>query len=156
VNYEVIFDTREVNYIGWGLAATALIVILTGIVVVVARRQFDGRAGAVFTYLFVGLVGLWTVVAWVSTVREYSSAIAALNDGRASVVQGRVSSYEPLPANRKGVERFCVEGKCFYYSDSDNTAGFSTTSSHGGPIALNLPVRVSFVGNTIVKLEVAK
>ena len=53
-------------------------------------------------------------------------------------------------------ERFCVEDKCFQYSDSDTGAGFNNTSSHGGPIKSGLHVRVTFVANTIVKLEVAQ
>jgi hypothetical protein len=32
--------------------------------------------------------------------------------------------------------------------------GFNNTSSHGGPIREGLPVRVSYVGNTILKLEI--
>ncbi len=53
-------------------------------------------------------------------------------------------------------ERFCVEDKCFTYSDFVPTIGFNNTSSHGGPIKAGMPVRVTFVGNTIIKLEVGR
>ena len=53
------------------------------------------------------------------------------------------------------MERFCVSGTCFEYSDYVVTGGFNNTSSHGGPIRAGLPVRVSHVGDRIVKLEIA-
>jgi hypothetical protein len=40
------------------------------------------------------------------------------------------------------------------YSDYVVTAGFNNTASHGGPIRQDLPVRISYVGNSIVKLEI--
>jgi len=54
------------------------------------------------------------------------------------------------------MERFCVSGVCFAYSDFVITSGFNNTSSHGGPIREGLPVRVTYVGDMIVKLEVAR
>jgi hypothetical protein len=54
------------------------------------------------------------------------------------------------------MESFCVSGVCFRYSDYVVTAGFNQTSSHGGPIRDGLPVRVTYIGNTIVKLEVVE
>jgi hypothetical protein len=43
----------------------------------------------------------------------------------------------------------------FCYSDYEVTAGFNNSASHGGPIREGLPVRVSYIGNTIVRLEVS-
>jgi hypothetical protein len=48
-----------------------------------------------------------------------------------------------------------VESQCFSYSDYGDSVGFSNTSVRGGPIKAGLPVRVTFVGNTILKLEVS-
>ena len=156
MSYLVVFDTREVDYLSPSLGATALIVVLTAILLVLARKELDRRAGMVFSYLVIGLVGLGLAVTWSSTYREYSSAAAALDEGRTAVVQGRVSNFKATTSRGHEWERFCVEDKCFRYWDSGTSAGFNNTSSHGGPIKPGLPVRVTFVGNTIVKLEVAQ
>lgn len=157
MNYLVVFDTREVDYLSPSLGATGLIVVLTAILVVLVRKELDRRAGVVFSWLVPTLVGLCLAVTWISTYREYSSAAAALNEGRAAVAHGRVSNFKAW-TNRKGSpwERFCVEDKCFQYTDSDGDAGFDSPSSRGRPIKPGLPVRVTFVGDTILKLEVAQ
>jgi hypothetical protein len=51
-------------------------------------------------------------------------------------------------------ECFSVQAQTFCYSDYEVTAGFNNATSHGGPIREGLPVRVSYIGNTIVRLEV--
>jgi hypothetical protein len=53
------------------------------------------------------------------------------------------------------MEKFCVNDHCFEYSDYVITGGFNNTRSHGGPIREGLPVRVTFIRNKIIKLEVA-
>jgi len=72
------------------------------------------------------------------------------------VVEGTVSRFVPMPVTGHAMERFCVHDTCFEYSDFVITSGFNNTSSHGGPIREGLPVRVTFVGNKIVKLEITK
>ena len=76
--------------------------------------------------------------------------------GKAEIVEGAVSNFKPGTHDRgSAFESFCVKDKCFTYSDYEEQAGFNTMTINGGPIREGLPVRVTFVGNTIVKLEVA-
>jgi hypothetical protein len=49
-----------------------------------------------------------------------------------------------------------VQSETFCYSDYGITAGFNNSTSHGGPTREGLPVRVSYIGNTIVRLEARK
>jgi hypothetical protein len=79
----------------------------------------------------------------------------ALKDGHASVVEGLVSDFTPMPVTGHASESFCVERHCFYYSDFDSSIGFHNAASRGGPIKQDLRLRVSFLGNTILRLEVA-
>jgi hypothetical protein len=65
-----------------------------------------------------------------------------------------VTGFMPMPVTGHAMEHFCVSGACFSYSDYVVTAGFNRTSSRGGPIREGLPVRVTYLGNTILKLEV--
>jgi hypothetical protein len=76
--------------------------------------------------------------------------------GKAEVIEGAVSNFKP-GTNERGsaYESFCVKGACFTYSDYEESAGFNTMAINGGPIREGLPVRLTFVANTIVKLEVA-
>ena len=60
-----------------------------------------------------------------------------------------------MPVSGHAMEHFCVRQACFEYSDFVITAGFNNTASYGGPIRDGLPVRVTYVGNAIAKLEVA-
>ena len=155
MSYLVAFDIRNVDFMTPMYAAAGLIAVLTAIIFVVARKSLGVRGGRFFSWFMVCVAVLWAAWAWVSTYNLYTEALTALVDGRASVVEGRVSNFKPMPHSGHKYERFCVETQCFHYSDSDNSAGFHNTSSHGGPIKADLPVRVTFAGNTILKLEIA-
>ena len=52
------------------------------------------------------------------------------------------------------MESFAVGGHRFSYSDYVVTSGFHNTASHGGPIHDGLDVRVSYLGNLILRLEI--
>lgn len=156
MNYLVVFDIRDVDFITPSSVATGLIVVLTATLFVVVRRSIVGRGGVVLSYFILGVAGLWTATEWVSTYYAYQSAATALEQGRASVVQGRVSRFKPMPVTGHAMEYFCVESHCFTYADAVESIGFHNTSSHGGPIKPDLPVRVTYIGNTIVRLEVAR
>jgi hypothetical protein len=90
------------------------------------------------------------------TYLEYSSLTAAKETGRVKVVEGTVTNFKPMPVTGHAMERFCVRDACFEYSDYVITGGFNNTTSQGGPIKEGLPVRVMYVRNAIVKLEVAR
>jgi hypothetical protein len=60
-----------------------------------------------------------------------------------------------MPYAGHAQKRFSVCGVPFSYSDYIETGGVNRSSSHGGPIRAGLWVRVSYVGNTIARLEVA-
>jgi hypothetical protein len=53
-------------------------------------------------------------------------------------------------------EHFTVCGVPFSYSDYVVTEGFNRTSSHGGPMREGLWVRITYVGDIIARLEIAK
>jgi hypothetical protein len=61
-----------------------------------------------------------------------------------------------MPYTGHAMESFCVQEQCFSYSDYVVTTGFHNTASHGGPIREGLNVRIEYIGNIILKLEVAR
>ena len=75
-----------------------------------------------------------------------------LTSGDVTVVTGTVQdAFNP----NWGTEGFSVEGHSYSYQDSPYYVGFHQTAMNGGPIRNGLQVRVSSIGNVIVRLEIA-
>ena len=112
-----------------------------------------------FKYVMVGIV-----FAFVSFVVSYGfykdstyglpESVAALREGRASVIEGRVHDFVPMPFSGHAYEQFTLNGVPFSYSDFELHPCFNNTSSHGGPIRPDIWVRVSYSGNCILRIEV--
>ncbi|MEW1780679.1 hypothetical protein AB0305_00625 [Arthrobacter sp. NPDC080086] len=162
MEYRTVFDVAEVGYKAWTFPAFGLIFVAIGGVLVAYRKRLPGwskwhpRASTAFVFYFFGFAILWTSTAAISTFSQYSALSKARADNCVRVVEGLVTDFKPMPVTGHAMERFCVSGKCFEYSDYIVTSGFNNTRSHGGPIHEGLQVRVSYVGNTIVKLEIAE
>jgi hypothetical protein len=162
MDYQVVFDITTAGYKSWSFPAHGLIFVALGATLIVIRKRLPGwwrrhpLTSSMFAFFFFGFAVLWTLISFVSTYHDYLSLSSTKEANRASVVEGLVTNFKPMPATGHAMEIFCVQGVCFEYSDYVITAGFNNTSSHGGPIREGLPVRVTYVGNSIVKLEVAK
>jgi len=161
VEYRTVFDIAGAGFKSWSFSAFGLIFVALGAGLVVYRKRFPGwwrhhpRMSGVFAFSFFGFAMVWTIVSFVSTHGQYSKLASAARDGRTELVEGVVTNFKPMPASGHAMERFCVRERCFEYSDFVVTAGFNNTTSHGGPIHEGLPVRLTFVGHDIVKLEIA-
>jgi hypothetical protein len=162
MHYQVVFDIASAGYKSWPFSTFGIVFILIGAVLVAARKHLPSpwstrpAARNLFTFGFLAFAVLWTLATFVGTYRQYSIASDAERTGRALVAEGRVAEFKPMPFTGHSMESFCVAATCFRYSDYVITAGFNNTSSHGGPIREGLPVRLTYVGNTILKLEVAE
>ncbi|MGA8709500.1 MAG: hypothetical protein WB646_21230 [Steroidobacteraceae bacterium] len=112
------------------------------------------RRLAAILFLAVG-IGSTLGILLVSHNKYYTLATAE-KTGNVRVVEGVVTNFTPMPVDGHAMESFCVEKTCFQYSDHVFTGGFNNTSSQGGPIRAGLPVRVTYYGRRIVKLEIGK
>ena len=161
MEYETVFDIAVVGYKNWDFPALGLLVMALGAFIMAISkysRWRDGqspRARKVFAFVYFGFGALWTATAFINTYGQYSALAKAANSYRARVVEGIVANFKPKLSGR-GMESFCVSGTCFEYSDNVVTAGFNYTAYYGGPIRDGLRVRVTYVGNAIVKLEVVR
>jgi hypothetical protein len=161
MEYRTVFDIVKVGYKSWWFPAAGLILVAVGAGLVLlgprspswSKRPGWNRAIA---FGFLGFAVFWTLVTFLSTYSEYAHLRAAVDEGRFRTVEGVVSGFRPMPVSGHSMEHFCVRDECFEYSDYMIIAGFNNTSSHGGPIREGMAVRVSYVGDEIVKLEVAK
>lgn len=164
MNYVVVFDAAARGYSTWPFAAAGLPFVVIGIVLVKYRdalaRRLTGRAppkiAAVFAYFFLGFSLFWTLVVFTVTGRESARVRDALRHGRAEIVEGRVQGFKPMPYAGHADEHFTVCGVPFSYSDYVVTEGFNRSSSHGGPVREGLWVRITYVGDLIARLEIAK
>jgi len=159
MHYDVVFDVNTVGYEAWLFPAGVLIFAVIAVLVV---RSVPPRPGVVMTpvlravpYLVYGFAVLFTVFSFVGTYVQLARLRAAVASGRVQVVEGQVTDFTPLSDFGNKRESFRVSDHWFAYSDYGVTGGFNNTSTHGGPIREGLPVRVTYVGNTIVRLEVA-
>jgi hypothetical protein len=160
MSYVTVFDVADAGYKSAGFPAFGLIFVVLGILLVVFRRhipRWNTRSRAariIFPYGFLCFAVLWTVVTFVATYSEYRQASQVRAANGAPVVEGLVTNFVPMPVTGHAMESFCVSTVCFKYSDYAVTAGFNRTSSHGGPIREGLPVRITYFGNIILKLEI--
>jgi len=157
VDYETVYDLLDRGYDGWPSVIQGLLFVAIGVVLYLFRSRMRWPVQRVlFGYVWLAFSLFWTVsVAW-GTVHRYHWLRQAVLSNRTDVVSGPVREFVPMPYHGHAYERFCVEEECFQYSDFDETGGgFNNTQSHGGPIKAGLPVRVTYVGGTIVRLEVA-
>jgi hypothetical protein len=160
MDYTVVFD-RSVATAGyrtwWFPALGAVMTAGCGLFVLQqVRKNSPRQLATVFLALMTMLIALWTVDAFVTTFGQYYGLKSAIADGRAAVVVGVVTDFMPHHMGGRGPEKFCVRDTCFAYSDSVVTGGFNTTQANGGPIRDGLPVRVTYVGGRIVRLEIGR
>ena len=104
-------------------------------------------------------LGLCVILLAMRGIRNgHDDLVGLARSGSAQVVEGIVEGFHPMPVTGHDTERFTVAGESFAYSDYEITGGFNNAASHGGPIKSGLPVRITFVQdsmrNIIVKLEV--
>lgn len=97
---------------------------------------------------------LFSGMAFSTMYPEYANLRSEYLAGQFSVVEGRVTHFHPMPYEGHEEECFSIGDQTFCYSDYVVTPGFNNCTSHGGPIREGLPVRVSYIGSTIVRLEV--
>jgi hypothetical protein len=144
--YTTLFDITQKGF-PWLFDTGGLIIGALGIVVI--RRKKASYKWALGIAAF-GI--LWSLVSFSASYNQRRDALQVYAAGQYLIVEGPVESYQEEPVG-KG-ECFSAQGKRFCYSDFVIVPGFNNAAWHGGPIRPGLPVRVSYVGDTILKLEV--
>jgi hypothetical protein len=179
MNFKTIFDAAHQGYATWWFPAAGLVGVFVGALYVfkpalmlsmsrgaqfvskptMFRSLSDGSQGAankIISWCLLIFALLWTLGTFVFTFAEYRYVVNALNEGRYAIVEGPVTGFVPMPYEGHSQESFVVGGHRFSYSENIITSGFHNTASHGGPIREGLYVRVSYLGNLILRLEVAE
>ena len=163
--FKTVYDAAQQGY-DWSLApivVVGMIFVASGAVLVyapdTAQRFLPSRGPLVrerpiFSRSFFGFSILYTAIALAVTLAQHWETQNLLRDPRLSVVEGPVTDFVPMPEAGHAMETFRVQGQSFSYSDFVVVSGFHNAASHGGPIHDGLNVRVTHVGDVILKIEV--
>jgi hypothetical protein len=146
--YATVFEITQKGF-DWWFPAFGLIFVFFGPAII--RRY---KASYKWAYAIVIFASLWSLLSFSSMYSNYQHFRRAYQAGQYLVAEGAVEDFHPMPYGGHQDECFSVQRVRFCYSDYGPTPGFNNTSSHGGPIRAELPIRVSYVGNTILKLEI--
>jgi hypothetical protein len=152
--YRVVFDLPQKGFQWWFPALGLIFAVIGGVFIWLGRRNHWPLSRSFVGYFMLGFACLWSGLAFATMFHEYLNLRSEYRHGQFSIVEGPVTNFHPMPYEGHQDECFSVESQTFCYSDYGITAGFNNSTSHGGPIRTGLPVRVSYIGNTIVRLEV--
>jgi hypothetical protein len=155
MQYQAVYDIQQVIYPAWWLTAVGIVIISIGALIFSAKRRSSDLTEKLLPigFMFFGL--LW-LAGGAFNYFEVLKVRAAVKAGNYEVVEGIVRDFVPMPYSGGGKESFSVNGRWFSYSDFHLGIGFNQSKSHGGPIREGLKVKVSFIGESIVKLEIAQ
>jgi hypothetical protein len=159
-DFITVFNLADTGYRDWTFPAFGLIFVAIGLFLpkLVKAGVFGSnpRMGPWFPIVFLGFAIFWTATAFLATFSEYLKDRDALISGKAAYVEGTVENFVPMPYTGHALESFSVNGIPFNYADGVVKAGFNNTASHGGPIRQRLYVRIWYLGNDILKLQIPK
>lgn len=156
--YITVFDLSQAGYRQWTGPVFGLVFVAVSIGLVVYELRFRSERKTrriVFAYFSLAFAVLWTGTVAFGTYSEFWKLRHALQTGEVQYVEGPVENFVPMPVGGHAMEHFEVNGKRFEYSDFVMSAGFNKSASHGGPIRAGRQVRVGYVGDSIVRLQVA-
>jgi hypothetical protein len=157
--YVLAFEIAPSGLGGLVFVLPGILFICIGIVLIITRKSLYKSRDKSLVILFISFwllfAFLWTLIAGIGIGVQQAALRQEYLDGHFKVVEGLVKDFDPMPSSGHKMESFRVNGVKFEYSDYVITPGFNNTTSHGGPIVEGLPVRVSYINQTIVKLEIA-
>src|SRR5271156_1511977 len=152
--YRTIFEITNKGFTWW-FALVGLLPVVPGAVLWMFRKRHQGSWRTIWVmYFFPGFALLWLSFATVPMWLEYRKLQDDYRRGAFSIVQGKVEDFHPMPPQGHSAECFSVQNHRFCYGDNIISAGFNNDSAHGGPIRAGLPVRIAYVGDDILRLEV--
>jgi hypothetical protein len=134
--------------------------LAAGILVsIVAIRLWKVRAGLAAAFAtFVGFVfTLVSIILICFNLWESHRFIAALRTGHCGIAEGTVEvlHMEPAEGHDPG-DRIRINGREFQFSNYRSTVAYNQTISHGGVLVQGARARLHYIGNDILKVEVAQ
>jgi hypothetical protein len=141
---------------------------LVGIALHVVGGRFSGRSSLVSSILYlnfriggIGFALAWAVAGFYTIDRrnvDYDRLLALHSSGQESVAAGIITNFSPFgprPHSRPK-ETFVINDVTFAYPPDNPTVmlGFNQLRSSGGPLHDNVLVRINYIEDRIVRLEI--
>jgi len=143
------------NSAGLPFALIGLVPLIVGAILILGKWRLRWRQpGWLFVILLLSFGIMWTFLASGPVLTDGTDAFAAFRAGQYSIVEGTVTDFHPMPYEGHDEECFSVEARRFCYSDYELTPGFHNAASHSGPIRAGIHVRIAYLGNTILRLQI--
>lgn len=149
--YETVFEISWQTF-PWPVLIVGATGFVLGAVVLALRFSRSSRSWRV-----VGIALMIMGLFWcLKQVLDHYRLTQALARQQTQVVEGHVSNYEFRMHDGHGFESFFVNGAGFHYSDFVPSGGYHQPASQGGVIREGLLVRLHYLGNTILRVEIAR
>lgn len=166
MEYELIYDIRQVGYEHWWLILLFIGITITFILAAIFRDPLNkilhAHISKRMAWLGVILMAFITVMNSISSLLEHKQLLAALENNKALQIKGQIAEYIP-ERQKTGTqsgrwESFVVGNVKFNISGTQ--AGYRTTQKDGSPLREGDQVRISYLstefGLIILRLEKAK
>jgi hypothetical protein len=157
--FKTVFDLASRGYTGWWFALPGLFMAYVGHLVATGQLPKKRPGNPILPrlprresspWIFPLVIIALTLLLLGFTYRQYRTGAMSLKEGKYKIVEGPVTDF--TFSDRARDEKFTVAGKRFSYSHDYQFLGYHA----GGPIHEGLYVRISYVRNTILRLEIAQ
>jgi hypothetical protein len=102
-------------------------------------------------FIIINLVFVSLILTYCANFFHYRSKFFS---SQTEIIEGLISDYHPLGFGGKGYEIVKVGGRAFYYEEASLAhIGYKSTKGLGGQLEKGKYVRIIFVENHILKLE---
>jgi hypothetical protein len=154
--YKTVFDILEHGSFGWLFPVIALMefaLVVLAFTLIYKGRIPDFKSWRTL-YFFMAFVLIFGLFASYTSSLRYTRFKTILMSNEASFVEGDITNFRPSPYFSKQPESFTVQNVTFSYHDNIETEGFNNRTSQGGPIHNGIHVRIWYLGNVILKLQI--
>jgi len=146
------FDMAVSGFQNWGVVLSGIALALAGLFLFFL---IDGRSTRSFLYKWAALVSFIVLLLSVaSAIRGYVHYRELTSSATSpEIAIGVVKDLHQAGQLGKQIESFFIDDKKFSYSGTSFEPGFHQTFAQGSPLRNGMLIRVHYVGDTIVKLE---
>jgi hypothetical protein len=155
-DYSVVYDLSTAGFQNWIMPAGGVVIAFIALLAVTGGAEAETPGRRTYRTVMGAIIGLFGLVfaggTGLALYGDYASVRDAYASGGFQTAEGCVQHFR----GSEKLESFDVSGHHFEYSDYVLTPGFKHMQSQGGPLSETSRVRIRYIGDDIVRLEVAR